>query len=44
MATGQAAGAIACLASASGMEVEAIPITEVHRLLAEHRAIVPDLA
>ena len=41
MATGQAAGAMAALSAASGVEVEELPIEQVHQLLGEHGAIVP---
>ena len=41
MATGQAAGAIAALASQSRTEPEAIPMTTIHDALRMHGAIVP---
>lgn len=41
MAMGQAAGAMAALASLSGTEVEQLAITEIHEVLRQHRAIVP---
>ena len=44
MATGQAAGAMAALAARSGADVEALPMQEIHDLLREHGAVVPDLA
>jgi len=43
MATGQAAGAMAALAAQRGVDVEALPIGDVHDLLRAHGAIVPDL-
>jgi hypothetical protein len=41
MAMGQAAGAMATLAAARGLEVEALPITAIRELLSDHGAIVP---
>jgi hypothetical protein len=41
MATGQAAGAIAALSASTGVDLEELPIAEVHQLLREHDAIIP---
>lgn len=41
MATGQAAGAMASLSVASGLEVEELSMSDVRALLREHGAIVP---
>jgi hypothetical protein len=41
MATGQAAGALAALATRTGTEVETLPMASVRGLLREHGAIVP---
>lgn len=43
MATGQAAGALAALAAASGQDVRSVPMPELRALLEEHGAIVPTL-
>ena len=43
MATGQAAGAMAALSAERGVDVEALPIGDVHDLLRAHDAVVPDL-
>ncbi len=43
MATGQAAGAMAALAAQRGVDVEDLPIGDVHDLLRAHGAIVPEL-
>ncbi len=43
MAVGQAAGALAALAARRRVDPEAVPLTELHELLREHGAIVPDL-
>ncbi len=43
MATGQAAGAMAALSADGGLDVEALPIGDVHDLLRAHGAIVPEL-
>jgi hypothetical protein len=42
MATGQAAGAMASLAAARGVDVRDVPIADIHALLREHGAIVPE--
>lgn len=41
MAMGQAAGAVAALATRRGCELREVPIAEVHALLSQHGAIVP---
>ena len=42
MATGQAAGAMAALAARGGLaDLEQLPLTEIHALLASHGAIIP---
>jgi hypothetical protein len=43
MAIGQAAGALAALAAASGAAVGELRIADVHELLRKHNAIVPDV-
>ncbi|MGL1891405.1 MAG: FAD-dependent oxidoreductase [Spirochaetaceae bacterium] len=43
MATAQAAGAMAALSVQTGMELEELPIKEIHTLLYEHGAIVPEI-
>ena len=42
MATGQAAGVMAVLASRTGVEVESLKLAEIHAMLQEHGAIVPE--
>jgi len=42
MATGQAAGAMAALSASSGVDPEEVPLGDVHNLLRNHGAIVPD--
>jgi len=44
MAAGQAAGAMAALAAATGTEVAQLPMAEIRNLLAAHGAILPDEA
>jgi len=44
MATGQVAGALAVLSAETGRDIEEIPIHDVHQLLREHGAIVPELS
>ena len=44
MAMGQAAGATAALAAKTGTTPLDVPLTEIHRLLAEHGAIIPGKA
>ena len=41
MAMGQAAGVMAALSIHTGMDVENLEISEIHRLLKKHKAIVP---
>ncbi len=41
MAMGQAAGAAAALAARRGVDLEQVPLSELHRLLRKHQAIVP---
>jgi len=43
MATGQAAGAMACLAAASGLAPADLPMGDLRSLLLEHGAILPPL-
>lgn len=43
MATGQAAGAMAALAAERGIDVELLPIGDIHSMLRDHGAIVPDM-
>ncbi|MFZ4398296.1 MAG: FAD-dependent oxidoreductase [Kiritimatiellia bacterium] len=42
MATGQAAGAMAALSAAKGVDPEDVPVVNVHALLREHGAIIPE--
>jgi hypothetical protein len=42
MATGQAAGAMAALSAAKGADPEQLSLADVHALLREHGAIVPE--
>lgn len=42
MATGQAAGAMAALSARTGIDPEKLPLQDIHGLLREHGAIVPD--
>ncbi len=42
MAMGQAAGVMAALAAASGVDPEMVPLADIHRTLRAHGAIVPD--
>ena len=42
MATGQAAGAMAALSALTGIDPEALSLAEVHALLRQHGAIVPE--
>jgi glycine/D-amino acid oxidase-like deaminating enzyme len=42
MAMGQAAGALAALAALRGTEVRQVPLADLHALLQQHQAIVPD--
>ncbi|OPZ86274.1 MAG: hypothetical protein BWY76_01023 [bacterium ADurb.Bin429] len=42
MAMGQAAGALAALAARTGVDVEAVPMADLHALLRAHDAIVPE--
>ncbi len=41
MAMGQAAGAMAALSARTGLDPEALPLSDLHRLLIAHGAIVP---
>lgn len=43
MAMGQAAGAMAALATERGVDVGALPMTAIHQLLCAHAAIVPNV-
>ncbi len=42
MATGQAAGAMAALGARTGVEVEALPMEALYKVLKKHGAIVPE--
>lgn len=42
MAVGQAAGALAALATARNVEIRKVPLADLHALLRQHGAIVPD--
>ncbi len=42
MATGQAAGAMAALSVSKGLDPEEVPVANVHELLREHGAIIPE--
>ena len=42
MATGQAAGAMAALSAAKGVDPEEVPVVNVHALLRKHGAIIPE--
>jgi hypothetical protein len=44
MATGQAAGALAALAGTQGKDTRDVPLPDLHALLREHGAIVPEIA
>ncbi len=44
MAMGQAAGALAALAAQMGVDVEAVPMADLHALLRAHGAVVPEVA
>jgi hypothetical protein len=39
---GQVAGALAALSAQTGIDPEELPLEDVHTLLREHGAIVPD--
>jgi len=41
MAIGQAAGALAALGAATGIDPEDVPLTELHALLRRHGAVIP---
>ncbi len=42
MAMGQAAGALAALSARTGLDPEAVPLADVHALLRQHGAVVPE--